>query len=201
VLHPGASKKRPEIRCRVIRNRLKALELFDSATKRKILDRISKTTLLFTQCVEEDQWVPIEYNVELSEQVAAETGEKGIFDLGLRGFNLSIDSSFIAPFIRAALSLAKVRPNLLVRLAPQFWNSIHRNCGQVSVVEKAPRLVHVLLRDLPKAMIRSRNHMMSVVAFIQAFSPYTEIKGSAALEEMSEINQSAVISICWEDQS
>jgi hypothetical protein len=193
--------KRPEIRCRVIRNRLKALELFDSPLRKRILERLSEKAFQAIHSAHEDDWVPIEYNVELSESLAAEMGEEGIYNVGVKAFDSSINSSFIAPFIRAALTLVKVRPNLLLKLAPQFWNSIHRNCGELSIEEKGPGQIQVVLKDLPLVMVKSRNHMLSVAAFVQAFSPYSEVQGSAVLEEVSEKTQSAVISVSWEPES
>jgi hypothetical protein len=192
------SEKRPEIRCRVVLNRLKALEIFEPSIQKKILSRLSAETDAAIHSAGEDDWIPIEYNIELSDCVAAETGEKGIFDLGVKGFELSIKASFIAPFIRAALALLKTKPNLLLRLAPQFYNSIHRNCGELSVVQKTPGHVDVHLEDMPLVLVTRRNFLVAVAAFIQAFSPYSGVKGSAVLEQISEKTRSAVIAVKWE---
>ncbi len=94
----GTQKQRPEIRCRQIKSKLKALELLDDRVRENILGRIDKNTLQAINDAKEDQWVPIENNVEICECVSAEIGEEGNFKWSTKATAISINSMVVGPF-------------------------------------------------------------------------------------------------------
>ncbi len=100
--------KRPEVRCRQIHSKLKSLDLLGPEVKKLVLERFSKTTMQTVQKAKDDQWVPVEYNIELTEAVAAETAEEGVFEWSRKAVTYSIKSSVIGPFFLAALNMFKV---------------------------------------------------------------------------------------------
>lgn len=193
----NALEKRPEIRARHILSKLKALESLDASVMKRVLDRFPKDALETIQTAEEDQWLPLEYNIDLSENVAAEVGETGIYQWGMKSFEYSINSSMISPFIRAALDMLKIGPKPLLRFAPRFWKSVYRNCGEMSVVEERPGCVRISLNDLPPIMVKSRILIITIAAFIQALGNFRGIQGQTVIEKISQETRSAVIVVSW----
>ncbi len=191
-------EKRPEIRCRQLLSKIKALESFDAAVRKRVLERFSKAALKDIQQAKEDQWLPVEYNIELSESVAAEIGEEGLYDWGLKALSYSINSSMISPFIKAALSVFKIGPGTFIRVSPHLWKSIYRNCGELSVVEDGLDAAQVSLNGLPLVMVNSRILIVTIAAFIQALFSFYGVNGRAVIERISTETRSAIIMASWD---
>ena len=178
--------------------RFKALESFDAAVRKRVLERFSKAALKDIQQAKEDQWLPVEYNIELSESVAAEIGEEGLYDWGLKALSYSINSSMISPFIKAALSVFKIGPGTFIRVSPHLWKSIYRNCGELSVVEDGLDAAQVSLNGLPLVMVNSRILIVTIAAFIQALFSFYGVNGRAVIERISTETRSAIIMASWD---
>jgi hypothetical protein len=193
-----SSEKQPEIRCRQMKSKLLALESFGPAVRDRILQRFSKATVQAILVAQDEDWLPIEFNIELCECVKAEVGEQGVYEWGLKTFNNSINSSIIAPFIRVALNLFKTGPATLLQLGPHLWKTIYRNCGEISINKTAPKDIQIIFQNLPLVMARSRICMIGMAAFLQGMMPFSGVKGNVLVEQLSEKTQSAVINASWE---
>ncbi len=79
-----SSDRQPQIRCRQMKSKLRALESFGPAVRDRILQRFSKTTIQAIFDTKDENWVPIEFNIELCECVKAEVGEQGVYNWGLK---------------------------------------------------------------------------------------------------------------------
>ncbi len=194
----ASSDRQPEIRCRQMKNRLQALESFGPSVRDRILQRFSKTTIQAIFDTKDEDWVPIEFKIELCECVKAEVGEQGVYNWGLKTFNNSITSSMISPFIRVALNLFKTGPGTMLQLGPHLWKSMYRNCGEVSINKTGPKKIQIIFNELPLVMARSRICMVSVAAFLQGIIPFSGVHGQVLLEQLSEDTHSAVIVATWE---
>lgn len=194
----GASEKRPEIRCKQMKSKLQALDLFGPAVRDRILQRFSKDTIAAIFRAKDEDWVPIEFNIDLCECIKSEVGEQGIYEWGVKTFNNSINSSMIAPFIRVALNLFKTGPGTILLLGPSMWKSIYRNCGEISINRKKPGCIEIVFSNLPPVMARSRICMVGMAAFLQGIVPFTGVKGNVLLEQLSEENRQALIVANWD---
>jgi hypothetical protein len=191
----GTQKKRPEIRCRQIKSKLKALELLDDSVRENILGRIDKSTLQAINNTKEDQWVPIENNVEICECVSAEIGEKGYFNWSTKATAISINAMVVGPFFLSALNMLKIQRKTMIELAPQLWQSVFRNCGDMASADIGNDSINLVLKDLPSVMVGSQPCMVSTVAFIQGLMDFSGAKYTVALKEYSEKDRSAIIEI------
>ncbi len=191
----SAQKNRSEIRCRQVQSKLKALELLDDGVKEKILGRIDKNTLQAINNTKEDQWVPIENNVEICECVSAEIGDEGNFNWSTKATAISIKSMVVNPFFLSALNMLKIRRKTMIELAPQLWQSVFRNCGDMLSADIDSDSIRLVLKDLPSAMVGSRPCLVSTAAFIQGLMDFSGAKYSVALKEYSEKDRSAIIEI------
>jgi hypothetical protein len=191
--------KRPEVRCGQIRSKLKSLDLLGPEVKKLVLERFSKATMQTIQKAKDDQWVPVEYNIELTEAVAAEAAEEGVFEWSRKAVTYSIKSSVVGPFFLAALNMFKFKPSSVLKLAPQLWKSIYRNCGEVSNVEISPGCTNLIIKGLPLVMLKSRPYLIGIAAFIQALGEFGDAAESkAVLSRYSEEDRSATIEFKWE---
>ncbi len=146
----------PLIRCRNVLSKLKALYLFGNSVGNRILRNYSKELLQVIHETKDDEWLPLDYSIRLSECVAAEVTEDELFKWALRASLYSINSSMVGPFIRARMNLFMIRTATTLVNAPLTWGIVHNNCGTMSAVENGPGRLLVELQDLPLIMVRSR---------------------------------------------
>jgi hypothetical protein len=193
--------KPPEIRCRQIRSKIKSLELLDPAVRKRILERFSKDTMQAIQKAKDDQWLPVEYNIALAECAAAETSEEGVFDWSCKAVSYSIKSSVVGPFFIASMNMFKFKPSSVLKVAPQLWKSIYRNCGEFGSSQISANCVHCMIKGLPLVMLRSRPYLIGIAAFIQALGELGDAaKSKTTLSQYSEVDRNAIIEFTWDDQ-
>jgi hypothetical protein len=192
--------KRPEIRCSQVRSKLKSLDLLGPEVKKLVLEQFSKTTTQAIREAKDADWLPVDYNIELCDCVAAEIGEAGVFDWSRKAVTYSIKSSVIGPFFLAALNMFKFKPSSVLKLAPHLWKSIYRNCGEVSNVEISPGCTHLIIKGLPPVMLKSRLYLIGIAAFVQALAEFgNAFDSKAALVKYSEVERNALIELTWEE--
>jgi hypothetical protein len=180
-------------------SKLKALYLFGNSVGNRILRSYSKELIQVIHETKDDEWLPLEYSIRLSECVAAEVTEDDLFKWSLRASLYSINSSMVGPFIRARMNLFMIRTAATLVNAPLTWSIVHNNCGTMSAVENGPGRLLVELQDLPLIMVRSRPYLIGVSAFVQAMGKIGSVtKVKAALERHSESTRSALIVATWE---
>lgn len=192
-------EKKPEVRSGFLQQELKALEKLDPAVRKRILDRIPKTTVQTIYQVKDNTWLPLEFDIQLSENIMAELDEEAFVKLNLTVNKSLIASSFFGPFIRSALYLFKISPQTLLKIAPQIWNSCYRNCGKISVVEKELYRIHIVLEDLPLEFVESKPNLIAISAFIRALDDFTGAKHTKVLiEQQSKLTRSVVFNVSWD---
>jgi hypothetical protein len=198
-------EKNTEIKCGNIQNKLRALEVFDPEIRDRILERFPKTTLQIINKAKSNQWVPVHYSIELSECVAASmtedhesVREEKIFNWSLKASTYSIESSLVAPFMRVALNLLMIKSSTVLKMCPQLWETIHRNCGKLTAFEKSPSYLEIRLKDLPTVMVKSRPYLIGVTAFIKSMLNFSKAKGNVVLEKISEDTHTAILLVTWD---
>lgn len=193
----NSKTKSPQIRCRRILDDLNGLDLLDDAVKNRVLERYPEDKLKIIRETNEDKWLPVEYDVELIECLAAEIGDKEVFEWDCRAFAQSIDSTMLGPFFRSALNVFRVTPNTTFKLVPYLWNSIFHNCGHMSVVNKGPGSAQIVLDSMPPIIAGSRPYLLAIAGSTQCLLSFTKSDGQAVLEPKSKETQRAVISLSW----
>jgi hypothetical protein len=191
-------EKKPEVRCGIAQQALKALELLDPAVRKRILDRFPEATLQAIYLSKEDDWLPLEYDIQLSDNMIAELSEEKYIKLYIASNKVSIDSSFLGPLVRSSFNLFRVSPKTLFKFAPKIWSFCYRNCGTISVAEKGPFSVQVILEDLPFEFASNKGYLLGVVGFIQAIENFTKAKNTkVVIEQQSPMNRRVVFSVSW----
>lgn len=174
-----------------------ALESLGDEKKNRVLGRLSKDTLQAIQNAKEDGWLPIAVNLELVRCAAAELGEDEVHRLGMKSFTFSVNSFVVGPFFRTAITLFKIKPSAVFKLSPQIWKSIHRNCGDLTVVEKEIKTVQILLSNVPLEMASSRSYLIGIAGCLQAVLALSNVTGKVVLESQSEKDHSAAYLLSW----
>jgi hypothetical protein len=174
-----------------------ALESLGDEKKNRVLKLLSKDTLQAIQKAEEDRWLPLAANLEFVSCAMTELGEAELFQLALKSFTFSVNSLMVGPFFRTAINLFKIKPSAVFKLSPQIWKAIHRNCGELTVVEKEKRTVQILLSNLPSEMASSRSYLIGIAGCLQAVLGLSDVEGKAVLEKRSEKDHSAAYLLSW----
>jgi hypothetical protein len=195
----SASEKRPEFRKDLILNGLKALETLDPAVRMRILKRFPQDTLVNIYQSKDSEWLPLEYDIQLSDCMMAEVSEEEYFKFCVNTTKLSIESSLLGPFARSLLHLFQISPKSILKIAPRIWNRCYRNCGTVSVSEKTVGCIEILLSDLPSIFVESKHYLIAIVAFIYTLGQFAGAENSkVVVERQSKATRSAVIVARWD---
>jgi hypothetical protein len=193
-----ASEKKPEIRCGIVQNGIKALDSLDPVIRERILKQLPSATLQSVNNAKTDAWLPVEFDIQLYDCIANELTEKEYFNFCITANKLSIKSSTIGPIIRSALNLFRVSPKTLLRFIPQIWNSCYRNCGEISIAENGKNCLLVVVNGLPLEIVGNKSYLMSIAAFINAMDEFTEAnRTNVKLKEQSQTNRSIVFDVSW----
>ncbi len=189
----------PLVRCLVIQNRLKNLNLVaDKEAIKRILARIPKETLKTVQEAKKDQWLPGTLFSDINYCIAAEIGEEGVYNLSRKAFNKIIYSSIVTPLFRAALNIFKIQPKTFFKLVPLFWKSIYRNYGEVSIIERGPNQIQILFHDAPSIFAGKRVHLMGVAGAIEGLISVSGARPIVILENHSGETHQASFMLAWE---
>jgi hypothetical protein len=177
-------ENRPEIRCSHLKSKFKALELLDPAARERVLGRFPKDIYKIIQETKDDQWVPVDYMVELCNCFLVELGEQKLYDWNLKAFNYSIESSIWGKFLKTALNLFRIKTTAFMKLGPSIWKSMYRNCGELSFISNARNQHQILIRNLPPVLLESRPYLMAIgSAFVGLFA-LGNIKAQVTLEQL-----------------
>jgi hypothetical protein len=189
-------EKRPEIRCSQIKNKLKALSLFDEPVRDQVLKKISKKTLAIIEESKGDQWIPLELNIEISECAFAVMGKTGMYDWCAKAFLLSIGSPLVGSIFRSALNIFRVSPGALLKRPSQIWAQIYRNCGELSTFKDGLYSLKIVIQDLPPMLVGSRAYLIGIAGSFYAVVAFAGYKGYSELEQLSKTTASFIVS--WE---
>lgn len=96
------------------------------------------------------QWLPAQVLVELTESLHAGLGSDGAVAYWRRNLRDSMDHPFLKPLVTGGLFLFGRSPIGLAKRAPQGWQLVTKNCGElvVDVDEENGRIV-ASFEDLP----------------------------------------------------
>jgi hypothetical protein len=195
----NASENKPEVRSGLVQNGLKALELLDPAAKKRILDRFPNATLQAINSAKENDWLPLEFDIQLSDNTMAEISEEEFIKTNIANAKLSIESSVLGPFVLSALHLFRISPTTVFKVAPHIWNSCYRHYGKISIIQKGKGCLQVLLEDLPMEYVKSKPYLISNATFIQTLLEFTGVKEvKVVIEEQSIADRSVVIAVSWD---
>ncbi len=195
----SASEKRPEFRKDLILNGFKALELLDPAVRMAILKRFPQATLQNIYQSKDSEWLPLEYDIQLSDCMMAEVSEEEYFKFCVNTTKLLIESSLLGPFVRSLLHLFRISPKSILKIAPRIWNRCYRNCGTVSISEKTMGCIEILLSDLPSIFMESKHYIIAIVGFIHTLAEFSGAKNAkVVLEQQSKSKRNTVINLFWD---
>jgi hypothetical protein len=191
-------EKEPQMRCRQIRNRIQFIKtVFGEEVQKRIQSRISKTTLQAIEQAEEDQWLPVKLNVEVSDCMAAEIGEEGVYKLSLESFNKALESSTIVQLFRSTMHLLRIKSATVNKLVPVFWRAIYRDCGEMSIVENGPNRISILLIDLPSFIAGNRNYLMAIAGGIHSVMLFGGVTPTVVIEKNLEETKEVSFAVSW----
>lgn len=148
---PQPSKSEPAVRLARLKEDLPALAALGPEVQARILARMSPRTLAAIEEGTRVSWVPIALKAELAEAVFAEAGAAGARAWGRASFFASLDS-FFKPLITGVVSLFGLSPATLLRIAPQSWQAVYRNAGELAVRRDGEFQARILARGLPEGL-------------------------------------------------
>jgi hypothetical protein len=193
-----ASEKKPEIRCGIIQQGIKALDSLKPLIKKRIMDRYPKDILQVIRETKENDWLPLEFDLQFAEFLLDELSKEEFYNFCLDSNKASIKTSVMGPIIRSALNLFRISPSTILKWIPIIFNNCYRNCGDVSVIKTGKNSLEVSFNDLPPEFVGNKDYLIAMTAFIKALDVFIEIGFAVVLKEQSITNRRAVIEVSWE---
>lgn len=179
------SKHASYIRASQMQANLESLPDFGAATEERILALVSPSTLAAIRNAADDDWLPMESDVELTEAVGQVCGEGGVRAWGREAFRKSLSGPVLSPLLKSTLQVFGNNPGRLLSLLPHGFSLYYRDAGQWERVGRKSDEVVLRWDDLPEVVAQSR---ATLAGYAGAFEVLPEIAGiESAVEFDAEL--------------
>lgn len=142
-------------------------------------------------------WLPIELNVELTENLSvvlgAERAREFFRSTTLAEYETNLFKSFIATVTR----LLGLTPAVFVKMTPRGWSLVFRACGTFRPLERDGQMARLLFSAIPAPCCRNELWLESVrSAFYTAFD-LSEVNGEIIWDDLDLNARRAVFLFRW----
>ncbi|WP_242344491.1 hypothetical protein [Anaeromyxobacter terrae] len=149
----------PEIRAALLKLYLERLRTFGDEDAASIRRDVRPETVRRVEAAPAAGWLPIALEIEILHAVQRCRGDDGVRELGRVLGRAATDTAVFQPLVTATLAMLGRLPEVLGWIAAKGWNIATRNAGHATSLRRGPRLVHVVLEDLPP-ISRDRAHLL-----------------------------------------
>jgi hypothetical protein len=142
-------------------------------------------------------WLPIELNVELTENLSvvlgAERTREFFRSMTLAEYQTSLFKTFLATVTR----LLSLTPAVFVKMTPRGWNLVFRACGVFRPLEREGRTARLLFSAIPEVCCKNQLWLESVrSAFYTAFD-LSQVTGEIIWDDLDLDARRAVFLFRW----
>lgn len=182
----------PVIKAAQVQANLENIARLGSANAEKILGLVRESTVRQIKDATRVAWLPLELDVELTESVKMIVGENGLFDWSKKCLMASFKTGLLGPLIAGSIQVFGVSPKTMFKLAPRAWNTIFRNCGQLSLEDKGKTELHMVGSDLAFNMLDSSAYLAGISGSMASVFEVTRTRGQVK-EEVGSIQDKRVV--------
>jgi hypothetical protein len=189
----------PRILAAFVQSTLGAVEQLDAELGARVRRRMPLAVLSDLESASRISWVPIEWDVALTECIYAEAGHARAREIFRRNLAGALEAPFLRTFVQGALRLlgGGPSPDRIFGWSARVWSQISRDCGELRFEADGPRSARLALQAAPEAALASAVWLDGMAAAIEAGFALTDAKGTAALESRDPKSRRASFRLEW----
>ena len=165
-LHPRGSRT-PSIRASYLKSAMGALSLLDSGAAVAARARLPPRIILDIERALSIDWLPVSYDLVITEAVGAACGRAGVRRWGREGMLASLQGPLLKSILNGAIAIFGLSPRALIRHARPIWSQIYRDCGELVVDLTGDTQVLLRFDDIP-AELRSAAYAEGMAGALEA---------------------------------
>ena len=125
------------------------------------------------------EWFPSDVHAQVVDDVLALWGRERALTLYSNVLLDAMTMPLMAPLASGAVRMFGRHPASIMRMAPQAWSHIYRNCGHPRYLRRSSdeRQACIEIHDLPQEILRSPGTLLSFEANCRAALRYVDFDG------------------------
>jgi hypothetical protein len=173
--------RQPSIRASLLQANLAALDMLGTAAAARIRKRLGPQVIEAIEKAEGDGWLPVEHDVALTEAIEAELGRLATRAWARNAMLRTAEQPLLSPILRSARTVFGLTPHGILRVTPQLWNALYRDCGHLTYEREEARRARVELFDAAPAIARSTQYLEGVAGVLEGTLELAGEKGHVAV--------------------
>lgn len=158
----------PSIRASFLHSNFEALATLGPIAVRRVRARLPEQVIGDAEGATKVAWLPVEYDVLLTEAVEAELGPRVMHDWTREGVLRSTNTPLLSPLVRSARAIFGLSPHGFLKRAPHGFGTLYRHCGAMSYADAGERTAAITWGELPDAIVRSDAYCRAIAAALEA---------------------------------
>jgi len=190
-------KTTPLVRVNQLKSNLEAVALLSEEQKGQVIRGISSEVLESIENEGRTGWLPVAYDLEMTEAVWRVVGDSGVHEWGRESTVKAMQTSLIGSLLHGAVKLFKMDPETALKIAPMAWKSSFRNFGKITYQMIRDNQVELRLVDMPLDQVNSRPYFLGFAGAFEAFIVLGGFRGSVVMESVSKADKQVVFKGTW----
>lgn len=145
------------------------------------------------------EWLPLQWNLDLTRAIAAELGPEGTHAFFRDQLLESFRGPLLGLLVDSAVRVFGIDPASWARWVPRGWGLVFRDCGLWTVeADRVGRRVVLRCADLPEACAGDAVWLRSVASSFSAMVDFARARGGVALGAVDRAARAATFVMTWE---
>lgn len=142
-------------------------------------------------------WLPIEFDLEIAEAVAAVLGRTCDRERARQSVRMSLESPLLRPFIVGVQTIFGLEPASVIRQAPRGWLAVYRNAGALEyrIGQGAERVL--VYSDIPERVVASALYLDAIAGAFESLLDLCGVEGSVSVEAVDPQRRRAELRFSW----
>lgn len=163
----------------------------------RVRARLAPETLAALGAASRIAWVPIAYDVEVTDALYLEVGPERARAFLRDNLRKSFDLPVLRGLLDTALRLLGRDPERVLRWAPKVWSQLFRDVGSLRFEVSGPGEARLVLSDLANDVLRSIPWLDGTAGAVTAVFDVLRVDGEARLEGPDRAARRAVLVLRW----
>ncbi len=178
-----ASDAKPMVRAAMIQTNLDELAALGDEPKALVEVRLDPRMLAETRDSSRLAWLPIGYDVHLSETIEMVLGRAAMRAWSKQGMLRIAKSPTLEPILRSVNAVFGLTPRGYLRRAPLIWSVIYKDVGRPeSIVAEDESHAEVHVHDVPAEVLRSRAYVVGLEGGIESAMTLASVDGRVRVD-------------------
>lgn len=185
------------IRAAQLQHSLLAIERVAGAKQDRVFARIRPETLARIRGATRIEWLPVEFDLELAEAVAAELGPASDRRRARESVRLSMESPLLEPIVVGVQRIFSLEPTALIRQIPRAFQAVYRGAGWLEHQIGRGHAQVLVYSEIPKIIVDSPLYLDAIAGAFEGIYDPCEVEGQVAVEAVEPLRRRAELRFSW----